>query len=175
MCNVLSEKFSSRQLYIELKSALNDLHSTGESAQKVVPTANVLTNNPKKLQSRLNCIKKDKQYQTFLESCTDVHDRTRLLSCGGPNDESWLDAIPSSQHFTLGNAQFRIVCLLQLRVAIPTLSNFGSCVSSCAKSIDHKGYHACARILIYTCTCIIIQTTGSSYEFAIIKYTANKI
>ena len=131
-----------------LANALKDVQKASKSVEKLVPSLDDLQNHPKKLQSEVQSILKEKQFQHFLDTtCQSERDRSRIISCGGPNAGCWLDAIPSSQHFTLSSAEFSTATLMRLGKAIPALRKLEKCVEECNKSMDNEGYHA------LTCKC----------------------
>ena len=65
----------------------------------------------------------------------------RLISCEGPTAGCWLDAIPSSQVYTLSNAEFCMASLLQLGASLPALRVIDSCIAQCGEPVDNCGYH----------------------------------
>ena len=122
--NVLTPRMSQGHINIQfypvirsnivMKNALNNVHTSGVSKIKELPSLKLLTAKLKHLQSRLQAIRKDRQFQNFLQSCDTKEDRARLISSGGPLTGKWLEAIPCSQNFCPTNAQFRTAAFMRL-------------------------------------------------------------
>ena len=66
---------------------------------------------------------------------------SRLISSSGPNAGSWLEVIPSTQHFTLSRAQFCTAAHMRLGAPLPDLSSIQKCTDNRGKSVDPHGYH----------------------------------
>ena len=84
---------------------------------------------------------KDKNFHQFLQDCQSKKDMARVISCGEPTAGCWLDAIPSSQDYTLSNAEVCMASLLQLGASLPALRAIDSCIAQCGEPIDNFEYH----------------------------------
>ena len=143
MCSTLVDNLESSKYTISthLKSTLKDLHTACQSLKDIVPSVSSLPEHPKKLQHRLQSVKKQSSFQQYLEDCSTDEDKARLISSSGPNAGSWLEAIPSTQHFTLSSAQFCTAAFMRLGAPLPALSSIQKCTANCGKSVDPHGYH----------------------------------
>ena len=65
----------------------------------------------------------------------------RVISCGEPTVGCWLDAISSSQDYTLSNAEFCMASLLQFGASLPALRAIYNCIAQCKEPIDNFEYH----------------------------------
>ena len=57
----------------------------------------------------------------------------RVIKCEGPTAGCWLDAIPSSQDYTLSNAEFCMFSLLRLGACLSALRAIDRCIAQCGK------------------------------------------
>ena len=126
----------------ELTSALANLHQQFDDTRKVLSCISKLPDAPKKLQGKLHQAKKAVEFTQVLQQCTNSCEQARIQGCGGPNSGAWLDAIPSTHHFILGNDNFVNAVCLRLGKAIPCLHSLDQCVAQCGQPIDIEGYHA---------------------------------
>ena len=144
LCDSLLEIHEKEQFRIfkDLTSTLKDLHQSFEDTRKVLPSVTKLPDNPKKLQARLHKAKKAVQFNHVFQQCINSRDQARIHGCGGPNSGAWLDAIPSSHHFTLSNDNIVNAICLRLGKAIPCLQSLDKCNTQCGQQMDIEGYHA---------------------------------
>ena len=110
MCSTLGDDLesSTHTISTHLKSTLKDLHTACQSLKDIVPSVSSLPEHPKKLQHRLQSLKKQSSFQQYLEHCSTDEDKARLISSSGANAGSWLEAILSTKHFTLSSASFAL-------------------------------------------------------------------
>ena len=143
MCSYVIDDLQSSNYSISthLNSSLHDLHNDSQSLKEIIPSISSLPDHPKKLQRRLQLVKNKSSFQRYLEVCSTDKEKARLISSSGPNAGSWLEAIPSTQHFTLSSAQFRTAALMRLGAPLPALSNIQKCTQNCGNSVDLYGYH----------------------------------
>ena len=132
---------TSSPISIDMSLALQNLHKICPSTKTLLPSLDKLPEIPQKLQSKLHSVIKNKQFETFLQNSSCKQEKARVISCGGPVAGVWLDAIPSSQHYTMSSAQCRTAILMRLGVPLPQLSNIPRCTSSCNHEVDGEGYH----------------------------------
>ena len=117
-----------------------EVHTSCETTKQLISSLKDLPNHPRKLQSHLNSKLKDKNFHRFLQDCQSKKDMARVISCGGPTAGCWVDAIPSSQVYTLSNGEF-CTALLQLGASLPALRALDSCIEQCEDPIDNFEYH----------------------------------
>ena len=132
---------TSPPISMDLSLALQNLHKICPTTKTLLPSLDKLPEIPQKLQSKLYSVIKNKQFETFLQNSSCKQEKARVISCGGPVAGVWLDAIPSSQHYTMSSAQFRTAVLMRLGVPLSQLSNIPRCTSSCNHEVDGEGYH----------------------------------
>ena len=124
-----------------LLCSLQAVNSLRTPSQILISSLKYLPRHPVKLQSRLNSCAKDIRFHNFLKGCSSKHDKARVISCGGSTAGSWLDAIPSTQVFTMSNTDFRVASLLQLGAPLPSLRSLNRCIPQCKQPLDNSGYH----------------------------------
>ena len=66
-------------------------------------------------------------------------DRARLLSCGGPRADAWLNCIPKIPLFSMGSADFRACLRLRLGMELPSIRP--TCRCKCGTFPDASGLH----------------------------------
>ena len=143
MCFYVTDDLQSSNYSISthLSSFLHDLHNDGQSLKKIIAPISSLPDHPKKLQRRLQLVKNKSSFQHYLEACSTDKEKARLISSSGPNAGSWLEAILSTQHFTLSSAQFCTAVLTRLNwCTLPAMSNIQKCTPNCGISVDLYGY-----------------------------------
>ena len=77
---------------------------------------------------------------------------TRLISCGGTTVGCWLYAIPSSQDYTLSNAEFRMSALLRLGGCLSALIAIDRCIAQCGElliTLDAISLHASLEEVLF--------------------------
>ena len=112
---------NSSSIGIHLDKTLLEVHSSCETTKQLILSLKDLPNHPRKLQSHLNSKLKDNNFHQFLRDCQSKKDMARVISCGEPTAGCWLDTMPSSQDYTLSNAEFCMASLLRLGGSLPAL------------------------------------------------------
>ena len=143
MCSYVTDdlKSSNYSISTHFNSYLHDLHIDSQSLKEIIFSISSLPDHPKKLQRRLQLVKNRSSFQHYLDECSPDKEKARLISSSDLNACSWLEAIPSTRHFTLTSAQFRTAALIRLGASLPALSNIQKCTPNCGISVDLFGYH----------------------------------
>ena len=120
---------NSSSIGILLDKTLLEVHSFCETTKQLISYLKNLPNHPRKLHCHLNFKLKNKNFHQFLQDCQSEKDMARVISCGEPTAGCWLDAIPSSQDYTLSNAEFCMASLLRFAASLPSLRAIYNCIA----------------------------------------------
>ncbi len=86
--------------------------------------------------------KLDNSRATNLFQRADQQGRARLLSTSCREAGAWIQAIPTTQHLSLTQEEFRLGVLMRLGMTIPVSHGFSTCPNpKCPSAVDSKGLH----------------------------------
>ena len=95
--------------------------------------------NPVKLQHRLSTdIAEMKAAECLVQASSD-QDAARLRSSQGRGAGAWLQAIPSTENYSLKSTEFKIASYLRMGLPLPSSDCVRNC--DCGVKLDSLGYH----------------------------------
>ena len=96
---------------------------------------------------------RDRQkFSSILADCQSMKDMAGVMKCGGPTAGCWLDAIPSSQDYTLSYAEICMSSLLRLGASLSALRAINRCIAQCGELLitsDAISLHASLEEMLF--------------------------